>query len=62
MNEDMVLEILGWWKRCVRTGTVCCTTSSEYLNKYPLEYNEAMRRYNKEKLNEEYPIARTVRI
>lgn len=48
-------EIYDWYKNSIERGSICCNTESYYLNNFPLQYNEAIIMYNREKMDAMFP-------
>ena len=48
-------EIYEWYRHCIEIGSICCKTENYYLNNFPLQYNEAIIRYNREKMDKMFP-------
>lgn len=53
MNKTQ--EILTWYKHCIETGSMCCATQSGYMKDYPMQYNDAIQMYNKERIDAMFP-------
>ncbi|CAH9016398.1 hypothetical protein VP193E371_P0043 [Vibrio phage 193E37-1] len=53
MNKTQ--EILKWYRNCIATGSICCSTQSYYMKNYLIQYNEAIRMYNRERMDQMFP-------
>lgn len=48
-------EIYEWYKHSMERGSLCCKTDNFYLMNYPIQYNEAVYMYKREKMDSMFP-------
>ena len=48
-------EIYEWYKHSIERGSICCKTDNYYLMNYTIQYNEAIKMYNREKMDKMFP-------
>lgn len=53
MNKT--LEVYEWYRNCIAKGSVCLATQNYYMKNHLDEYNEAIKRYNREKMDKMFP-------
>ncbi|CAH9012106.1 hypothetical protein VP249E411_P0041 [Vibrio phage 249E41-1] len=53
MNKTQ--EIYEWYRNCIATGAVCLATQNYYMKNHLYEYDEAIKMYNREKMDIMFP-------